>query len=191
MGWTGRRRMARWFLLLSSAIASTSLLVPSAATNYSEPLDISALLNKLAIHSWCPKLCRPQVHFLKNDLSLCTGFKLGTTVGCGPTTEALLLLWGLAFTSSLSARSARSSWISLLTCISGMMDLIHILENLKMFFCQAILERRQVKIWSKGKKSVLQKFSKKTDWPKWKTIVCVKWASLKHFCDKLSDASKF
>ena len=78
----------------------------------------------------CPKLCRPQVH----SKSLCTGFKLGTTVGCGPTTEVLLLLWGLAFTSSLSARSARSSWISLLTCISGMTDLILLWKIQKYLF---------------------------------------------------------
>ena len=51
--------MAGWFLLLSSAIASTSLLVRSAANNHSEPLDISALLNKLAIHSQCPNQTIP------------------------------------------------------------------------------------------------------------------------------------
>ena len=45
MGW-GERRMAGSFLL-ASALAS----IGSAANNYSQPLDISALLNKFDILS--------------------------------------------------------------------------------------------------------------------------------------------
>ena len=48
--------MARWFLL---ALASTSLLISSAANNYSEPLDISALLNKFDLLFLVNALIRP------------------------------------------------------------------------------------------------------------------------------------
>ena len=60
----GRRMASGSFLLFSSAIAS--LLVRSAANNYSEPLDISALLNKLA--TYVLNFTSPQVRSKKRRI---------------------------------------------------------------------------------------------------------------------------
>ena len=143
--------MARWFLL---ALASTSLLIGSAANNYSEPLDISALLNKFDLLFLVNALIRPSsissISYSSKIPIFLSRFQIGydrrvrPNYGGSPVTVGVSL-----YVLSLSEISEKfmDFTFDMYFRYNGLDIVENIIKKLVvLFFCQAILERRQIEI---------------------------------------------